>query len=164
MVRRSSLAIKLARLEIPENVYNWKVGYLLGKQHATKFASKLSGVASIWASVVQGPGVGPSEYDAYLSDLQPRNAINGFVTFWLIMTSDCSTNSRGCCEVFNIILTRAWRPTTTDSRKVNSWISCTTAKTVATCSTRHQLLMYRHTRDDAWLENKTVPWKLQKYY
>ena len=80
-VRHSSLAAKLARLEIPDNVYNWLVDYLLGRQHATKFAGKLSGVASIWASVVQGSGVGPSEYDVYVSDLHPRNAINIFVKF-----------------------------------------------------------------------------------
>ena len=75
-VRQSSLAAKLARLEIPDNLYNWLVDYLLGRQHATKFAGKLSEVASIWASVVQGSGVGPSEYDVYVSDLHPRNAIN----------------------------------------------------------------------------------------
>ena len=31
--------------------------------------------------MVQGSGVGPSEYDVYVSDLHPRDAINIFVKF-----------------------------------------------------------------------------------
>src|SRR6218665_1511002 len=38
------------------------------RQHPTKFAGQLSGVASTCASMVQCSGVGPSEYDVYLSD------------------------------------------------------------------------------------------------
>jgi len=43
-------------------------------------STRISLLASC-ASVVQGSGVGPSEYDVHVSDLPLRNAFNTFVEF-----------------------------------------------------------------------------------
>jgi len=77
-VRHSTLASKLAQLAVPDNIYNWLVEYLMGRQHATRFAGQISAVAAINASFVQGSGVGSAEYDVNTSY---RHPINPEITF-----------------------------------------------------------------------------------
>src|SRR6218665_2279004 len=60
-VRHSTLASKLAQLQVPDNIYNWLVEYLMERKHATRFAGQISVAAAINASVVQGSGAGPAE-------------------------------------------------------------------------------------------------------
>ena len=51
------------------------------RKHATRFAGQISVAAAINASVVQGSGVGPAEYDVNASDLHPINTENYFFNF-----------------------------------------------------------------------------------
>src|SRR6218665_1822656 len=75
-VRHHELAKKLAKLAIPDNIYNWLIDNLLDRKHATKFYGLISKIAEINASVVQGSGVGPSEFDVCASDLHPHHKEN----------------------------------------------------------------------------------------
>src|SRR6218665_2057751 len=68
-VRHSFLVEKLATLELPDEVYNWLMGYLRDRKHATRYGGSVSTEASITACIVQGSGVGPLEYDISASDL-----------------------------------------------------------------------------------------------
>jgi hypothetical protein len=75
-VRHSTLAEKLNRLDISDHVYNWIVNYLKNRGHITRFATELSLIARINASLVQGSGVGPSSYIGGASDLHPIHTFN----------------------------------------------------------------------------------------
>src|SRR6218665_4006070 len=70
-VRHSALAQKLSQLELPDSIYNWLVEFLQDQTHSTLFA-----VASINASIIQGSGLGPSEYVVSASDLHPVHEQN----------------------------------------------------------------------------------------
>jgi len=80
-VRHSTLASKLSGLDIPDETYNWLVNFLRDRRHATRFAGRMSGTASINASVVQGSGVGPSAFVVNASDLHPVNQQNIIVKY-----------------------------------------------------------------------------------
>src|SRR6218665_77383 len=80
-VRHSSLAEKLVTLELLDEVYNWLIGYHQDRKQATRYGGSVSTEAAITASIVQGFGVCPSEYDISASDLHPLNASNIFVKF-----------------------------------------------------------------------------------
>ena len=75
-VRHSTLANKIATLDIPDHIYNWVVNFLEDRKHVTTFQSLLSAVRSINASVVQGSGIGPSSYIVNASDLHPIHLAN----------------------------------------------------------------------------------------
>ena len=51
---------------MPDHLYNCLIDNLLDRRHATKFYDLISRIAEINASVVQGSGVGPSEFDVGL--------------------------------------------------------------------------------------------------
>jgi len=59
-VRHSTLLDKLARLELPDEVYNWLVNFFEGHSHCTNFQQHTSTMAEITASVIQGSAVGPA--------------------------------------------------------------------------------------------------------
>lgn len=80
-VRHSSLTKKLATLDIPDNIYNWLVNFLEGRIHVTKFWGKMSNVAAINASIVQGSGVGPPLFDVNTTDLHPVYNVNKMPKF-----------------------------------------------------------------------------------
>src|SRR6218665_2022724 len=42
-IRHSTLAIKLARVDIPDSIFNWIINYLQDRGHMTRFAGRLSG-------------------------------------------------------------------------------------------------------------------------
>jgi len=95
-VRHSSLAEKLAALDIPDLVYNWLVSYYHNRGHVTSYAGVTSLVAYINASVVQGSAVGPSSFVVGASDLRPKNKPNRIVkyaddTYLLIGSSHLKT-------------------------------------------------------------------------
>jgi len=80
-VRHSTLADKLSRLDIPDCIYNWLVEFLRERRHTTKFQGRLSELASISASIVQGSGVGPADFVVNSSDLQPVHSENLIIKF-----------------------------------------------------------------------------------
>ena len=81
MVWHHELTKKLAKLAIPDNIYNWLIDNLLDRKHATKFYGLISKIAEINASVVQGLDVGSSEFDVCASDLHPLHKENLYVKF-----------------------------------------------------------------------------------
>jgi Reverse transcriptase (RNA-dependent DNA polymerase) len=57
--------------KIPDTLLNWITNYLEERGHKTRYDCKLSDVASITASVVQGSSLGPVSFLMYASDLHP---------------------------------------------------------------------------------------------
>jgi len=53
-VRHSTLLEKLAKLDLPDEVYNWIEAFFDGHSHCTKFAGFTSTFVTILASVIQG--------------------------------------------------------------------------------------------------------------
>src|SRR6218665_4083048 len=91
-VRHSALAQKLSSLELPDSIYNWLVEFLQDRTHSTLFAGRRSPAASINASIIQGSGLGPSEYVVSASDLHlvhGQNRISKFAddTYLIIPSS-----------------------------------------------------------------------------
>ena len=80
-VRHSTLTSKLSHMDIPDNIFNWLVNFLSDRQHATRFAGKISTPRPINASVVQGSGVGPSMYLVEASDLHPLHQENRILKY-----------------------------------------------------------------------------------
>src|SRR6218665_1310885 len=80
-VRHSALAQKLSTLELPDSIYNWLVEFLQDRTHSTLFAGRRSPVAHINASIIQGSGLGPSEYVVSASDLHPVHEQNRIAKF-----------------------------------------------------------------------------------
>ena len=80
-VRHSVLARKLSNLEIPDCIYNWLVDFLQDRSHCTRIARRQSTFAPINASVIQGSGLGPSEFIVNASDLHPIHERNKIVKF-----------------------------------------------------------------------------------
>jgi len=68
-VRHSTLLDKLARLELPDEVYNWLVNFFEGHSQCTMFQQHTSPMAEITASVIQGSAVGPAAYVVSAADL-----------------------------------------------------------------------------------------------
>src|SRR6218665_2295606 len=52
-LKHSTLLKKLSRLDLPDNIYNWMVDFLLDRKHRTRYAGQQTVNASINASVVQ---------------------------------------------------------------------------------------------------------------
>src|SRR6218665_3164612 len=80
-VRHSALAQKRSSLELPDSIYNWLVEFLPDRTHSTLFAERRSPVASINASIIQGFGLGPSEYVVSASALHPVHGQNRIAKF-----------------------------------------------------------------------------------
>jgi len=62
---------KMAQLTLPDEVYDWIGDFLRGHSHCTKFVRKVSEVAEIFASIIQGSGLGPAAYVVTAADLRP---------------------------------------------------------------------------------------------
>lgn len=56
---------------MPDYIFNCLTNYIEGKQNEAKFDGKISFVANIKASVVQGPVVEPAKFVISTSDLHP---------------------------------------------------------------------------------------------
>ena len=59
-VRHSSLMCKFAKINLPDAVYNCINDFFNSRTHCTKFQGEVSELADIFASVVQGSGLGPA--------------------------------------------------------------------------------------------------------
>jgi len=53
-VRHATLMEKMARLALPDAIYNWINDFFSGHSHCTKFNGSISDFADILASVIQG--------------------------------------------------------------------------------------------------------------
>jgi hypothetical protein len=60
----------MAKLEIPENVYNWLVDLFHGRAHCTQYNGVVSTLHEITASLIQGLSIGPSSYVVNAADLK----------------------------------------------------------------------------------------------
>lgn len=69
-VRHSTLLEKMAKLELPDNVYNWLVDFFYGHAHCTQYNGKVSALHEITASLIQGSSLGPSSYVVNAADLK----------------------------------------------------------------------------------------------
>jgi hypothetical protein len=58
-VRHSTLLEKMAKLEIPDHVYNWLVDFFHGHAHCTQYNGVVSALHEITASLIQGSSIGP---------------------------------------------------------------------------------------------------------
>ena len=61
-VRHVTLMDMMAKVQMPELVFNWIKDFFDDHTHCTKYAGELSTFASIRASVIQGSGLGPASY------------------------------------------------------------------------------------------------------
>src|SRR6218665_4045748 len=68
--------VQLAKLNIPDKIYNWVVNFLKERGHMTKYAGRTSAILYINASVVQGSGLGPTTFAITASDLETLDANN----------------------------------------------------------------------------------------
>jgi len=80
-VRHAVLMEKMARLAIPDAVYNWIKDFFSGHSHCTRFEGVTSELADILASVIQGSAIGPASFVVTASDLQPIHVGNVLVKF-----------------------------------------------------------------------------------
>ncbi len=80
-VRHATLMEKMARLALPDAIYNWINDFCSGHSHCTKFEGNISKLVDILASVIQGSALGPASFIVTASDLQPVHAGNVLVKF-----------------------------------------------------------------------------------
>jgi hypothetical protein len=80
-VRHVTLMDKFAKLNMPDNIYNWVISYFQERLHVTRFNGATSTSSSISASVVQGSAIGPAAFVINASDLHPEHAQNKLVKY-----------------------------------------------------------------------------------
>ena len=68
-VRHHTLLNKIAKLDIPDHIYNWLTYFFTGHSHQTHYGGSVSQIQCISASIIQGSAVGPASYVANASDL-----------------------------------------------------------------------------------------------
>ena len=61
-VRHAVLVEKMARLALPDAVYNWTKDFFSGHSHCTRFEGDTSELTDILASVIQGSPIGPASF------------------------------------------------------------------------------------------------------
>jgi len=47
-VRHATLAAKLSKLDLPDEIYNWLVNFLQDRAHVTRYAGRISVIAHIY--------------------------------------------------------------------------------------------------------------------
>jgi len=67
-VRHCTL-LKMASMNIPDNVHNWLVDFFAGRSHSRKLNGITSELLDISASIIQGSAVGPASYVVNAADL-----------------------------------------------------------------------------------------------
>ena len=77
----SSLATKLANLEIPDCIFNWILDYLSDRSHATYIDGSLSSTGAINASIVQGSVLGPTLFNINSSELKSLSSNNSYFKY-----------------------------------------------------------------------------------
>ena len=96
-VRHCTLLEKMARLNIPDEVYNWIADFYADRGHSTKFRGEMSVFAQPESSIIQGSSFGPAAYIVTAADLRPANADNEIIKFaddtYLIIPATNSSTS-----------------------------------------------------------------------
>ena len=80
-INHAYLARALAQLPIPDCIYNWILALLNNRQHCTKFQGLTSVLKYINASIVQGSGLGPSNFITAISGLKTVNPYNRIMKY-----------------------------------------------------------------------------------
>ena len=80
-VRHSYLSEQLALLPLPDFLYNWILSLLQNRQHCTKFLGQVSAFCRINASIIQGSGLGPSDFVVAISGLKPVHCSNRLLKY-----------------------------------------------------------------------------------
>ena len=109
-VRHAAVMEKMAQLALPDQVYNWIGNFLQGHSHCTKFAGKVSELAEIFASIIQGSGLGPAAFLVTAADLRPIHDGNEILKYaddtYLVIPA---ANTRTCPE--ELMHIEAWAAT-----------------------------------------------------
>ena len=103
-VRHASVADKMAKLNMSDNVYNWIIDFLEGHSHQTNFGGRKSQFLKISASIIQGSGLGPATYSVVASDLRPLfpgNRLFKFADDTYLVIPASNVNSR-CLELKHV--------------------------------------------------------------
>jgi len=92
----SSLATRLADLDIPDNVHNWILSYLYPRTHVTAHGGVTSSPLPISAGIVQGSVLGPTLFNLNSASLRPLHAANKYFkyaddSYLLVASSNVST-------------------------------------------------------------------------
>jgi len=96
-IRYAALMEKMARLALPDTIYNWVNDFFCGHSHCTKFKGSISEFLDIMASVIQGSAVGSASFIITSSDLQPVHSGIAIIKFaddtYVIVPADNSDTS-----------------------------------------------------------------------
>ena len=108
-MRHSTLLEKLAKLDMPDHVYNWMVDFFSGHSHCTEYRGQTSALQDITASIIQGSGLGPAAYVVNAGDLKavtPGNQLVKYAddTYLIIPASNVDSRT---AEVNNV---ETWAP------------------------------------------------------
>ena len=107
-VRHSSLLDKVAKLRLPDEIYDWLCNFFQDHCHCTKFSGVISTFINITASVIQGSSIDLASFTVTASDLQPLHKDNAMVEFaddiYLIIPE---MNSHTCVDELELISTWA---------------------------------------------------------
>jgi hypothetical protein len=71
-VSHFTLMSQVARVNMPDQLYNWIIQFLTLRTHSTKFNSTVSQLAQINAGVVQGSAIGPIAFCLCASTYSPK--------------------------------------------------------------------------------------------
>jgi len=87
VILTSNLFEKMAKLDMPDEIYNWIVSCLAGHSHCTSYREGISAIAiaEITASVILGPG--PASYIVIAADMKAVTSGNQLLQFAVICTS-----------------------------------------------------------------------------
>jgi hypothetical protein len=64
------LSAKLAQLHLPAQIFQWLLSFLTGRTQQVKVGTEISEARSINRGIVQGSGIGPTDYIVMASDLR----------------------------------------------------------------------------------------------
>jgi len=78
VVNHEVLLQKVSTLDLPDNIHNWLVSFITGRQQKCKVNGSISSCSAITRSIIQiqGSGVGPTFYITMKGDLKPLSVHN----------------------------------------------------------------------------------------
>ena len=76
VIEHDILLDKVARLNIPHNIFQWIVSFLQNRSQVVKSNQNISGPCCINKGVVQGSGLGPTLFSIMASDLRTISELN----------------------------------------------------------------------------------------
>jgi len=74
VVNHEILLHKLSALDLPNNIYNWIVSFLTGRQQKCIVNEVCSQLDNITRDIIQGSGLGPTLYIITKNDLKTLSA------------------------------------------------------------------------------------------